>query len=124
MHASISADSGSDVLNYAIAFSSDPPNPRKCRTFPRERRHSRKNRYAWLTRQSTANRSPRADSLLTGNLTGNFSNLGLFLRFLLLINEQIQMLASKFPSKWNRELFLPNREFSRRNRELDLGSIF
>jgi hypothetical protein len=25
-----------------------PPNPRKCRTFPRERRHSRKNRYAWL----------------------------------------------------------------------------
>jgi|SRR5580700_1420338 hypothetical protein len=33
----------------------------------------------WLTRQSTANRSPRADSLLIGNLTGNFSNLGLFL---------------------------------------------
>ena len=25
-----------------------PPNPRKCRTFPRERIHSRKNRYAWL----------------------------------------------------------------------------
>jgi hypothetical protein len=46
-----------------------------------------------------------SDSLLTGNLTGNFSNLGLFLRFLLLINEQIQMLASKFPSKWNREFF-------------------
>ena len=44
-------------------------------------------------------------TLLTGNLTGNFSNLGLFLRFLLLINEQIQMLASKFPSKWNREFF-------------------
>jgi hypothetical protein len=65
-----------------------------------------------------------SDSLLTGNLTGNFSNLGLFLRFLLLINEQIQTLASKFPSKWNRELFLPNREFSRPNRELDLGSIF
>jgi hypothetical protein len=46
-----------------------------------------------------------AGSLLTGNLTGNFSNLGLFLRFLLIINEQIQMLASKFPSKWNREFF-------------------
>ena len=46
-----------------------------------------------------------SDSLLTGNLTGNFSNLGLFLRFLLIINEQIQMLASKFPSKWNREFF-------------------
>jgi hypothetical protein len=25
-----------------------PPNPRECRTFPRERRHSRKNRCAWL----------------------------------------------------------------------------
>ena len=37
--------------------------------------------------------------------TGNFSNLGLFLRFSLIINEQIQMLASKFPSKWNREFF-------------------
>ena len=45
------------------------------------------------------------NSLLTGNLTGNFSNLGLFLRFSLLINEQIQMLAAKFPSKWNREFF-------------------
>jgi hypothetical protein len=32
--------------------------------------------------------------------------LGLFLRFSLLINEQIQMLAAKFPSKWNREFFL------------------
>jgi hypothetical protein len=31
--------------------------------------------------------------------------LGLFLRFSLLINEQIQMLAAKFPSKWNREFF-------------------
>ncbi len=85
----------------------------------------------WLMRQSTANRSPRVNSLRTGNLTGNFSNLGLFLQFSLLINQQIQMLAAKFPSKWNREffcrnreLFLPNREFSRPNRELDLGSIF
>jgi hypothetical protein len=26
--------------------------------------------------------------------------------FLLLINKQIQMLAAKFPSKWNREFFL------------------
>jgi hypothetical protein len=33
------------------------------------------------------------NSLLTGNLTGNFSNLGLFLRFSLLIDEQIQSLA-------------------------------
>jgi Asparaginase len=59
----------------------------------------------WLTTQSRANRSPRVNSLLTGNLTGNFSNLGLFLRFSLLINKQIQMLAAKFPGKWNREFF-------------------
>ena len=38
-------------LNASSARKRDrmpPPNPRKCRTFPRERRHSRKNRYAWL----------------------------------------------------------------------------
>jgi|HubBroStandDraft_6_1064221.scaffolds.fasta_scaffold1351957_1 NAD(P)-dependent dehydrogenase (short-subunit alcohol dehydrogenase family) len=71
---------------------------------------------------ATARRGAELDALV---------NLGLFLRFSLLINEQIQMLAAKFPSKWNREffrrnreLFLPNREFSRPNRELDLGSIF
>src|ERR1700730_8872296 len=34
------------------------PNPRKCRTFPRERRRSRKNRYAWL---------PTAVGAQTGN---------------------------------------------------------
>jgi hypothetical protein len=60
---------------------------------------------AWLTSQPRANRSLKRDSLLSGNLTGNFSNLGLFLRFLLLINEEIQMLAAKFPTKWNREFF-------------------
>jgi hypothetical protein len=72
-----------------------------------------------------------ANSLLTGNLTGNFSNLGLFLRFSLLINGQIQMLAAKFPSKWNREIFLTEQGiiFAEQgilapNRELDLGSIF
>jgi hypothetical protein len=39
-------------LNASLARKRDripPPNPRKCRTFPRERRHSRKNRYAWLS---------------------------------------------------------------------------
>jgi hypothetical protein len=46
-----------------------------------------------------------SNSLLTGNLTGNFSNLGLFSRFSLLIISQFQMLAAKFPSKWNREFF-------------------
>jgi hypothetical protein len=38
-------------------------------------------------------------SLLTGKLTGNFSNLGLFLRFRLLNGEQIQWLAAKFPTQ-------------------------
>jgi hypothetical protein len=37
--------------------------------------------------------------------TGNFSNLGLVLRFSLLIDGHIQTLAAKFPSKWNREFF-------------------
>jgi hypothetical protein len=46
-----------------------------------------------------------SNSLLTGNLTGNFSNLGLFLRFSLLICEQIQSFADKFPTLWNREFF-------------------
>jgi hypothetical protein len=45
------------------------------------------------------------NSLLTGNLTGNFSNLGLFLRFSLLIDEQLQSLAGQFPTQWNREFF-------------------
>ena len=45
------------------------------------------------------------NSLLTGNLTGNFSNLGLFLRFSLLIDEQIQSLAEQFPTQLNREFF-------------------
>src|SRR6202030_4625265 len=69
---------------------------------------SRKTGYKILTRyneiglEGLTDRSRRPyrhanqNSLLTGNLTGNFSNLGLFLRFSLLINKQIQMLAAKF----------------------------
>jgi hypothetical protein len=45
------------------------------------------------------------NSLITGKLTGNFSNSGLFLRFSSLINEGIQSLPEKFPTKWNREFF-------------------
>jgi hypothetical protein len=36
---------------------------------------------------------------------GNFSILGLFLRFPFQIDEQIQSLAAKFPTQWNRECF-------------------
>jgi len=38
-----------------------------------------------------------SNSLLTGNLTGNFSNLGLFLRFSLLIILAISNACSKIP---------------------------
>jgi hypothetical protein len=33
---------------------------------------------AWLTTQSDANPSQASNSLVTGKLTGNFANLGLF----------------------------------------------
>jgi hypothetical protein len=45
-------------------------------------------------------------TLLTGKLTGNFSNLGLFLRFWLLIDQQIQSLAAKFPNAMKQGVFL------------------
>jgi hypothetical protein len=52
-----------------------------------------------------------------GKLTGNFSILGPFLRFSLLIGEQIQVVTTKFPTQRNREFFWRSREFLRRNRE-------
>jgi hypothetical protein len=48
------------------------------------------------------NRSPNPNSLITGNLTGNFLILGPFARFSLLIGEQIQMVTIKFPTRRNR----------------------
>ncbi|HEV7999131.1 MAG TPA: hypothetical protein VGP63_04575, partial [Planctomycetaceae bacterium] len=45
------------------------------------------------------------NSLITGKLTGNFSNSGLFLRFSLLIVQQVQWLAEQFPTQLNREFF-------------------
>src|SRR5215208_3801221 len=52
-------------------------------------------------------RSAGPNSLRTGNLTGNFSILGLFLRFSRLIDAEIQWLAAKFPTQRNREFFRP-----------------
>jgi hypothetical protein len=51
------------------------------------------------------NRSPQPNSLITGNLTGNFLILGPFGRFSLLIGEQIQMVTIEFPTRRNREFF-------------------
>jgi hypothetical protein len=62
----------------------------------------------------------RPNSLITGNLTGNFSNLGLLPRNAILIHEQIQSLAAKFPTQWNREFFWRNRESRASNREFGL----
>src|SRR5262249_46623812 len=47
------------------------------------------------------------NSLLTGNLTGNFANSGPQQRFLYLINELIQRLGAKFPTQRNREFLQP-----------------
>src|SRR6266481_8131890 len=47
------------------------------------------------------------NSLLTGNLTGNFANSGPQQRFPHLINELIQRLAAKFPTQRNREFLQP-----------------
>src|SRR5262245_46483073 len=51
----------------------------------------------WLTMQSGANPSQHPNSLITGNLTGNFRILGLFLRFSVLICEQIPEACNKIP---------------------------
>jgi hypothetical protein len=57
------------------------------------------------------------NSLLTGKITGNFSILGSILKFWPPFDMQLQRLAAKFPTQWNRELFWPNREFIGANRE-------
>ncbi len=52
---------------------------------------------AWLTSltmQSNAHQSPRLNSLLTGKLTGNFVDSGLFPRFGRPVVERIQWLAA------------------------------
>ena len=47
------------------------------------------------------------NSLLTGKLTGNFAESGLTRRFSRLLRQQIQCLAEKFPTQWNREFLEP-----------------
>jgi hypothetical protein len=42
------------------------------------RRNTSARPTAWLTTQSDANPSQASNSLVTGKLTGNFANLGLF----------------------------------------------
>ena len=59
----------------------------------------------------------RRNSLLTGNLTGNFSILCLPRPFRRPVGEQIQTLAAKFPTQWNREFFQQNRELFLKNRD-------
>jgi hypothetical protein len=56
-----------------------------------------------LTMQSTANRSPHPNSLLTGKLTGNFADSRLLQHFSCVASQQIQRLAAKFPTHLNRE---------------------
>ncbi len=66
--------------------------------------------------------SPNPNSLITGKLTGNFTKSGLQRRFLYLIEQRIQMVAAKFPTRMNREFLNGNRETFRRNREWPPGS--
>jgi hypothetical protein len=71
----------------------------------------------WRRTQSQSNPSPLLNSLLTGKLTGNSAEFGPRDYFWRPVDQQIQLLAAKFPTQKNRELFRRNREFRRRNRE-------
>src|SRR6266446_376251 len=52
----------------------------RLRLFPRPD-NSAQRRTVWLTMQSGTNQSPHPNSLLTGNLTGKFADLGLSKHF-------------------------------------------
>src|SRR2546426_10341642 len=69
--------------------------------------------------QSDVNLSPGLNSLLAGNLTGNFIDSGPIPRFWCSIGERIQWFAAKFPTQWSREFFSRSREFFGANRELN-----
>ena len=77
--------------------------PRCCAVLSGVRVSADGDRTGWLTMQSTTNRSPHPNSLLTGNLTGNFADSGLLQHFSCLAGQQIQRLAAKFPTHQNRE---------------------
>jgi hypothetical protein len=53
--------------------------------------------------QSDANRSPNANSLVTGKITGNFAEFGDPSQFSCPINTRIQWLTAEFPARRNRE---------------------
>jgi len=63
-----------------------------------------------------------SNSLLTGNLTGNFRNLRLLAPRRRQVVAVSQGFPFKFPTQPNRELSSPNREFSRKNRDF-IGRI-
>jgi hypothetical protein len=75
-------------------------------------------KYWWRT-QSKSNPSPLPNSLLTGKLTGNYVEFARLMRFRSPTGEQIQRLATKFPTQQNREFLRRNREFARENREFE-----
>src|SRR5262245_803648 len=72
---------------------------------------------AWWRTQSKSNPSPLPNSLLTGKLTGNYVEFARLMRFRSPTREQIQRLATKFPTQQNSEFLRRNREFARENRE-------
>jgi hypothetical protein len=64
-------------------------------SFPAQTRISPKaNDTNWLRRQSRSDQSPAPNSLLAGNLAGNFADSDHFCLFWHLINEQHQWLAT------------------------------
>jgi hypothetical protein len=85
-----SVQSSTVRLNALIGASSSPP--------------------SWRT-QSQSNSSLHPNSLLTGKFTGNFAESGPRARIRMSTNERIQMVAVKFPTQKNRELFRRNTEF-------------
>jgi hypothetical protein len=88
--------------------------------------HSRFSRGAWPDAgmpgwQRSADRTRlRANSLLTGNFTGNFAILGLRDAIWYQETAALQPLLEQFPTQTNRENILRNREFLAGNREFYL----
>src|ERR1700730_7992130 len=83
---------------------------------PRERPWWLADDAVWIGPVSAPN------SLLTGKLTGNFTDSGPLRQFRRLFAQQLQKVAAKFPKQWNREIFLRNRELFAKNREISSAS--
>jgi hypothetical protein len=78
---------------------------------------------SWWCVQSDTNRSPIGNSLLTGKLTGNFAILDPQKPISLHETTVLQRLFTKFPTQFNRENILKNREFLSGNREFHLHTL-